>query len=103
MIHDCIFGCVLIDKCVPLALGVTQSTCSVIHICGFCFYYIDLMLVYLHNFYIFHEVYGFMVFNATFINISVISWRSVLMMEETGVPLKCPYSRWLYVSRPYSS
>ena len=27
-----------------------------------------------------------MVFNATFINISVISWRSVLLIEETGVP-----------------
>jgi hypothetical protein len=27
-----------------------------------------------------------MVFNATFNNISVISWRSVLSMEETGVP-----------------
>jgi hypothetical protein len=27
-----------------------------------------------------------MVFNATFINISVISWRSVLLVEETGVP-----------------
>ena len=27
----------------------------------------------------------FMVFNATFNNISVISWRSVLM-EDTGVP-----------------
>ena len=26
-----------------------------------------------------------MVFNATFNNISVISWRSVLMVEETGV------------------
>ena len=26
----------------------------------------------------------FMVFNATFNNISVISWWSVLMMEETG-------------------
>jgi hypothetical protein len=24
------------------------------------------------------------VFNATFINISVISWRSVLLVEETG-------------------
>ena len=29
---------------------------------------------------------GFMVFNATFNNISVISWWSVLLMEETGVP-----------------
>ena len=28
----------------------------------------------------------FMVFNTTFNNISVISWRSVLLMEETGVP-----------------
>jgi len=28
----------------------------------------------------------FMVFNATFNNISVIWWRSVLLMEETGVP-----------------
>jgi hypothetical protein len=32
-------------------------------------------------------LYGWlMVFNATFNNISVISWRSVLLMEETGVP-----------------
>jgi len=31
------------------------------------------------------EPFGwFMVFNATFNNISVISWRSVLLMEETG-------------------
>jgi len=28
----------------------------------------------------------FMVFNATFNKISVISWRSVLLVEETGVP-----------------
>ena len=28
----------------------------------------------------------FMVFNATFNNFSVISWRSVLFVEETGVP-----------------
>ena len=28
---------------------------------------------------------GFMVFNATFNNISVISWRPVLLVEETGV------------------
>jgi hypothetical protein len=27
----------------------------------------------------------FIVFNATFNNISVISWRSVLFVEETGV------------------
>ena len=27
-----------------------------------------------------------MVLNATFKNISVMSWRSVLLVEETGVP-----------------
>ena len=30
--------------------------------------------------------YGFIVLNATLNNILVISWRSVLLMEETGVP-----------------
>jgi hypothetical protein len=30
--------------------------------------------------------FGFMVFNTTFNNISVISWQSVLLTEETGVP-----------------
>ena len=35
--------------------------------------------------------FGFMVFNATFNNISVISWRSVLSVEETGVPEKTTY------------
>jgi hypothetical protein len=29
---------------------------------------------------------GFMVPNATFNNISVISWQSFLVVEETGVP-----------------
>jgi hypothetical protein len=32
------------------------------------------------------KMVSFMVFNATFNNISAISWRSVLLMEETGVP-----------------
>ena len=27
-----------------------------------------------------------MAFNVTFSNISVISWRSVLLVEDTGVP-----------------
>jgi hypothetical protein len=30
--------------------------------------------------------YNLMVFNTTFNNISVISWWSVLLVEETGVP-----------------
>ena len=33
---------------------------------------------------------GIMVFNATFNNISVISWRSVLLVEETEYPGKPP-------------
>ena len=32
----------------------------------------------------------FMVFNATFNNISVILWQSILLVEETGVPGKIP-------------
>ena len=32
-----------------------------------------------------------MVFNATINNISVISWWSVLLVEETGVPEKTTY------------
>jgi len=32
-----------------------------------------------------NDLFGFMVFNATFNNISVISWWSVLLVEETGV------------------
>ena len=35
---------------------------------------------------IFQNVLGVMVFNATFSNISVISWLSVLLMDHTGVP-----------------
>jgi len=30
--------------------------------------------------------FGFMVFNDTFSNISVISWKSVLLVEATRVP-----------------
>ena len=30
--------------------------------------------------------FGFVVFNATFNNISVLSWQSVLFVEETAVP-----------------
>ena len=33
---------------------------------------------------------GFMVFNTTFNNISVISWRSVLLVEETEGPVEKP-------------
>jgi len=33
-----------------------------------------------------YKVDWFMVCNATFNNISVISWRSVLLVQENGVP-----------------
>jgi hypothetical protein len=32
------------------------------------------------------RIYVGLVFNATFNNISVVSWRSVLMVGEIGVP-----------------
>jgi hypothetical protein len=34
----------------------------------------------------FDWINGFMVFSATFNNIAVITWRSVLLVVETGVP-----------------
>ena len=33
-----------------------------------------------------HNIVCLMMFNVTFNNISIISWRSVLLVEETGVP-----------------
>jgi hypothetical protein len=38
-----------------------------------------------------------MVFNATFNNISAVLWRSILLVEETGVPAKNhpPSTSWL--------
>jgi len=36
----------------------------------------------------FSEMVRIMVFNATFNNISVILWRSVLLVEENGVPVE---------------
>jgi hypothetical protein len=39
-----------------------------------------------------------MVFNATFNNISVISWRSVLLMEETGETHRNVGSQWQTLS-----
>ena len=40
----------------------------------------------------------FMVFNATFNNISVISWRSVLLVEETGENHRPVASHWQTLS-----
>jgi hypothetical protein len=44
------------------------------------------MTLNLYNVNVLNWFIGFMVFNATFNNISVISWQSVLLVEETGVP-----------------
>jgi hypothetical protein len=43
-----------------------------------------------------------MVFNATVNNISVISWRSALLVDETGVLslTKCIISCWIEYSSP---
>ena len=39
----------------------------------------------------FNSWFGFMVFNTTFNNILVISWRSVLLLEETGKTRRKPH------------
>jgi prepilin signal peptidase PulO-like enzyme (type II secretory pathway) len=49
--------------------------------------YLWFYLIYLLNFFDLEwAMVGVMVFNATFNNISVITWWSVLLVEETGVP-----------------
>ena len=42
-----------------------------------------------------------MVFNATFKNISVISWRSVLLMEEIGVPGEAEITTLVVIDTDY--
>ena len=57
---------------------------------GCVFYFYILMMVIRAYYITFISVLnigiGVIVFNATFNNISAISWRSVLLVEETGVP-----------------
>ena len=49
---------------------------------------ITILYIFINDLFIFLLMVGFMfmVFNATFNNILVISWLSVLLMEETRVP-----------------
>ena len=47
---------------------------------------IDRTMGYVYSHLCQHGLVWFMVFNATFNNISAILWRSVLLFEETGVP-----------------
>ena len=49
-------------------------------------YVINYQLFYFVCLQILFRVEGDMVFNATFNNISAISWQSVLLVEETAVP-----------------
>jgi len=39
-----------------------------------------------------------MVFNVNFNNISAVSWRSVLLVEETGVPGKNQKLHWVHLT-----
>jgi hypothetical protein len=43
---------------------------------------------------------GVMLFNGTFNNISVTSWLSVLLVEETGVPI-LPFNHDHVMTAPY--
>jgi hypothetical protein len=60
----CVFLCTCIHKVVKVGKVLFSDLCIVLY---------------------FTYLVSAMVFNATFINISVISWRSVLLVKETGV------------------
>ena len=49
---------------------------------------ITILYIFINDLFIFLLMVGFMfmVFNTTFNNISAISWQSVLLLKETGVP-----------------
>ena len=53
-----------------------------------CIVYVNFLIIQLFCIFIFRKFLwlglGFMVFNVTINNISVISWQSVLLVEETG-------------------
>jgi hypothetical protein len=55
-------------------------------------------------------IWGVVVFNTTFKNISVISWWSVLLLKETGVPgdnlhcnIPCKYGGVLFGGLAYTT
>ena len=73
-------------------------TCMLIHLCWFacvfttcvfttCVYYMCIYYMCIYYMCVYYICFWVrvMVFNATFNNISVISWWSVLLVEETGV------------------
>ena len=86
-----VFRWIQIIKCMPLIFEFTISNCD---FWDNSLYKSDIMqypIKLTYNKYILCNRVRVMVFNATFNNISVISWRSVLLVEEIGVPGK---SQW---------
>jgi hypothetical protein len=72
----------LCNQCLsPLMLCRFTFTNYIIEMCTIVIIYYDLLVYYQRLVWC-----GFMVFNATFNNISVISWRWVLLVEESGGP-----------------
>jgi hypothetical protein len=68
----------------------------IIEMCTIVIIYYDLLVYYQRLVW-----FGFMVFNATFNNISVISWQWVLLVEESGGPGEDQWpaaSHWLTLS-----
>jgi hypothetical protein len=66
-------------KCIRYNIFKFKYNRSTIHTCD------SIFLINL-DFFLKPTMAWFTMFNATFNNISVISWRSVLLVEEAGVP-----------------
>ena len=65
---------------------ITSQAPNILCVFNFISCFTKLGLTGICRVFIFNDRFRFMVFNASFNNISVISWSSVLLMEETSVP-----------------
>ena len=86
MVHVIFYGIVIITF-VELSVNLVLHSINVYLVHGYlcsCDWHV-LITMTLNN-----KFVCLMVFNATFNNISVISWRSVLLVEETGGPRENP-------------
>ena len=54
-------------------------------------WFLELFLSHVNEIYIEYVSWRKSFYNVIFNNISVISWRSVLLMDETGIPEKTTY------------
>jgi len=73
-------------ECLYTAISVVaESICLLLDVLGYIQYYYQRvwLVMYIECIML---VGWFMVFNTNFNNILVISWRSLLLMEESGVP-----------------